>query len=343
MGYKLMLRTRLSQLLGIEFPIFSAPMGPDLAGPDLAAAVSGAGGLGLMQAQLSLPADFREQIQRVREATDKPFGVNFILALPHEENLSVCLEEHVPVISFFWGDPARYVERIHAAGSKVFLQVGSVEAARRAAAAGVDVIIAQGTEAGGHVEGEVATMALAPRIVDAVAPLPVAVAGGIADARGVVAALALGAEAVVLGTRFLATHEANAHPEYKQKLLEAGEKDTVRTILFGHGWPHAPHRTLRTSFVEQWLGNESRAQESRPDEPVIGKTWIGGREIPIQRFMSFPPSARVTGDIDSMALLAGQAVGLVNEIRPAASVVRELADGAARLIEQRLSSLVSVV
>jgi enoyl-[acyl-carrier protein] reductase II len=186
-------------------------------------------------------------------------------------------------------------------------------------------------------------MVLAPRIVDAVAPLPVAVAGGIADARGVVAALALGAEAVVLGTRFLLTHESNAHPWYKQQLLEAGEKDTVRTILFGHGWPNAPHRTLRTRFVEQWLGNESRTQESRPDEPVIGKSWIGGREIPIQRFMSIPPNARVTGDIDSMALLAGQAIGLVNEIKPAATVVRELADGASRLIEQRLGSLVSGV
>lgn len=338
-----MLKTRLSKLLGIEFPIFSAPMGPDIAGPDLAAAVSGAGGLGLMQAQFSPPADLREQIQRVRRATDKPFGVNFILALPHEENLAVCLDEHVPVISFFWGDATRYVERVHAVGSKVFLQVGSVEAAQRAAAAGVDVIIAQGSEAGGHVEGEVATMVLAPRIVDAVAPLPVAVAGGIADARGVVAALALGAEAVVLGTRFLLTHESNAHPWYKQQLLEAGEKDTVRTILFGHGWPNAPHRTLRTRFVEQWLGNESRTQESRPDEPVIGKSWIGGREIPIQRFMSIPPNARVTGDIDSMALLAGQAIGLVNEIKPAATVVRELADGASHLIEQRLGSLVSGV
>jgi nitronate monooxygenase len=336
-----MLKTHLSKLLGIEFPIFSAPMGPDIAGPDLAAAVSGAGGLGLMQAQFSPPADLREQIQRVRRATDKPFGVNFILALPHEENLAVCLDEHVPVISFFWGDATRYVERVHAVGSKVFLQVGSVEAAQRAAAAGVDVIIAQGSEAGGHVEGEVATMVLAPRIVDAVAPLPVAVAGGIADARGVVAALALGAEAVVLGTRFLLTHESNAHPWYKQQLLKAGEKDTVRTILFGHGWPNAPHRTLRTRFVEQWLGNESRTQESRPDEPLIGKSWIGGREIPIQRFMSIPPNARVTGDIDSMALLAGQAVGLVKEIKPAATVVRELADGASRLIEQRLGSLVS--
>jgi len=103
--------------------------------------------------------------------------------------------------------------------------------------------------------------------------------------------------------------ESNAHPRYKQQLLEASEKDTVRTILFGHGWPNAPHRTLRTRFVKQWLGNESRTQESRTDELVIGKTWIGGREIPIQRFSAAPPSAHVAGDIDSMALLAGQAVG----------------------------------
>jgi nitronate monooxygenase len=334
-----MLTTRLSNLLRIELPIFSAPMGPDLTGPELVAAVSEAGGLGLMQAQLSPPADFREQIRRVRSATDKPFGCNFILALPHEEDLQVALEEQVPIISFFWGDPAPYVERIHGAGSKVFLQVGSVAAARRAAAAGVDVIIAQGTEAGGHVEGEVATMVLTPRIVDAVAPLPVAAAGGIADARGVVAALALGAEGVVLGTRFLLTSEANTHPVYKQKLLEATEMDTVRTILFGHGWPNAPHRTLRTPFVEQWLGNESRAQESRPDEPVIGKTRIADREIPIQRFMSFPPSKRVSGDLESMALLAGQAVGLVAEIKSAGTIVRELADEATKLIKQRLSTI----
>src|SRR5215469_338683 len=131
-----MLTTRLCKLLGIQLPIFSAPLGADLAGPELVAAVSGAGGLGLMQSQLSPPEHFREQIRQVRSATDKPFGVNFILALPHEEDLNVCLEEHVPIVSFFWGDPARYVERVHAAGSKIFLQVGSAEAARRAAAAG---------------------------------------------------------------------------------------------------------------------------------------------------------------------------------------------------------------
>jgi NAD(P)H-dependent flavin oxidoreductase YrpB (nitropropane dioxygenase family) len=149
----------------------------------------------------------------------------------------------------------------HAAGVKVVHQVGSVREAQRAAAAGVDVIIAQGVEAGGHVAGEVSTLALVPRVMDAVAPRPVAAAGGIADARGVIAVLAPGAQAAVLGTRFLAITESSAHPHYN-KLLAANEGDTVRTILFGYGRPNAPHRTLRTAFVQQWLGQEARGQES---------------------------------------------------------------------------------
>jgi NAD(P)H-dependent flavin oxidoreductase YrpB (nitropropane dioxygenase family) len=216
-------------------------------------------------------------------------------------------------------------------------QVGSVQAARKAAAAGVDLIIAQGVEAGGHVAGEVSTLVLVPRVVDAVAPCPVAAAGGIADARGLVAALALGAEAVVLGTRFLASREARAHPLYKQKLLAATEQDTVRTILFGYGWPNAPHRTLRTRFVEEWLGKEARGQESRPDEPVIGRTRIEGQEMPILRFMGFPPNVDAEGDIESMDLLAGQGVGLVQDIKPAAEIVRELVDGAHEIIAKRLA------
>jgi NAD(P)H-dependent flavin oxidoreductase YrpB (nitropropane dioxygenase family) len=156
------------------------------------------------------------------------------------------------------------VESAHAAGVKLFHQTGSVGDAVRSAQAGVDAIIAQGVEAGGHVAGEVSTVALVPRIVDAVSPTPAIAAGGIADGRGLVAALALGAEAAVIGTRFLATEEARAHPHYKQRLLQATEADTVRTTLFGYGWPNAPHRALRTKFVEEWLGNEARGQESRP-------------------------------------------------------------------------------
>src|SRR3990172_66427 len=180
-------------------------------------------------------------------------------------------------------------------------------------------------------------MAVVPRVVDAISPIPVVAAGGIADARGVVAALALGADGVVLGTRFLATIESNAHPLYKKRVLEANEEDTVRTTLFGYGWPNAPHRTIRRAFVEEWVGKEERGNESRPDEPVIGETRIGGQPVPVVRFKGFPPSKDARGDIESMNLLAGQCVGLVNEIKPAATIVRELVEGARRIVEQRLN------
>src|SRR5499426_1088611 len=334
------MRTDFYDLLGIEHPIVAAPMGPALTGPELVAAVSNAGGLGILQAQFCPPPVFREEIRRVRALTARPFGVNLLLHFPVEDQVTVCLEERVPVLSFFWGDPTPYVERAHAAGVKVFHQVGSVAEACRAAVAGVDVIIAQGVEAGGHVAGEVSTLALLPRVVDAVAPRPVAAAGGIGDARGVVAVLALGAQAAVLGTRFLASAESRAHPRYKQKVLEAGEEDTVRTILFGHGWPNAPHRTLRTAFVEQWLGREARGQESRLDEPAVGQTVIGGQAMPVLRFMGFPPNGEARGDIDSMALLAGQGVGLVREIEPAGQIVHELVEEARQIIARRLLGLV---
>jgi len=308
-------------------------MGPAITSPELAAAVGNAGGLGLISFGGYPPEPLRALIRRVRELTSRPFGVNMILEFPADAIVDVCLEEHVPVISFFWGDPSRFVERAHRAGAKVIDQVGSVDAAKRSADAGVDVIIAQGVEAGGHIAGDVSTMALVPRVVDAIAPTPVMAAGGIADARGFVAALALGAQGVVLGTRFLATPEANAHAVYKKKVLQATEEDTVRTTMFGYGWPNAPHRTLRTDFVNEWLSNEGRGSEQRPDEPVIGETTFGGQRLTMRRFMGFPPGADATGEIESMPLLAGQSAGLVNEIKPAGEIVRELVEGARRIIE----------
>lgn len=332
-----MLRTSLCKVLNIEAPVICAPMGPHITSLELAADVSNAGGLGIISFGGYPPPQLREQIRRLRTLTKKPFGVNLLLEFPVEEHVNVCVEERVPVISFFWGDPSPYVERAHAAGLKVIDQVGSVEAAKRSAGAGVDAIIAQGVEAGGHIAGQVSAMVLVPRVVDAVSPVPVAAAGGIADARGLVAALALGAEGVVLGTRFLATPEAAAHPIYKQKVVEATEEDTVRTTLFGRGWPNAPHRTLRTAFVDEWLKDEARGSEQRVDEPVIGESIFGGERVPLQRFAGFPPTAEATGDIESMGLLAGQSVGLVTDIKPASVIVRELVAGARAIIEQRLS------
>src|SRR5262245_15652644 len=200
-SFGVFMRTDFCDLLGIEYPIVAAPMGPDLPCPELVAAVSNAGGLGILQAQFCPPLLFREEIRRVRALTARPFGVNLLLHFPVEDQVAICLDERVPVLSFFWGDAAPYIGRAHAAGVKVVHEVGTAADARRSAAAGVDVIIAQGVEASGHVAGEVSTLALVPRVVDAVAPRPVAAAGGIADARGVVAVLALGAQAAVLGTR----------------------------------------------------------------------------------------------------------------------------------------------
>jgi len=333
------MKTALCHLLGIQYPIIAAPMGPDLTGPEFVAAVSNAGGLGILQAQLCPPPLFRQEIRRLRELTDKTFGVNLILHFPVEEHVVICLEERVPIISLFWGDPTPVVERAHAVGIRIFHQVGSVADARTAAAAGADVIVAQGTEAGGHVAGEVSAMALVPRVVDAVAPLPVAAAGGIADGRGLVAALALGAQAAVIGTRFLASTECRAHPHYKEKLLAATEEDTIRTTLFGLGWPNAPHRTLRTAFVEQWLGHEDRGQESRSDESKIGETVIGGQPMPILRFMGFPPNSDARGEIDSMDLLAGQGVGLVGTAKPAGEIVHQVVAEAREMISQRLTKI----
>src|SRR5271166_4619499 len=224
-----MLRTRFCERFGVDAPIVVAPMGPDLTGVELVAAVCRAGGFGILQAQLCAPAQLREEIRRLRTLTNKPFGVNFVLHFPHKDGVRVCIEERVAALSLFWGDPTPFIEPAHLAGVSVVVQVSSVGDAVRAARAGADVIIAQGSEAGGHCSGSVSTMALVPRVVDAVAPGIVLAAGGISDARGLVAALAFGAAGVVMGTRFLATPEANAHALYKEKLVAASEgRDAAR-------------------------------------------------------------------------------------------------------------------
>ena len=328
-----MLRTRFCDRFGIDAPIVVAPMGPDLTGVELVAAVCHGGGFGILQAQLCGPAQLREEIRRLRTLTSRPFGVNFVLHFPHEDGVRVCLEERVAALSLFWGDPTPFVEPAHRAGVSVIVQVSSVGDAVHAARAGADLIVAQGAEAGGHCSGSVSTMALVPRVVDAVAPRIVLAAGGIADARGLVAALALGAAGVVMGTRFLATPEANAHARYKERLVMASEEETVRTILFGNGWPDALHRVLRTDFVERWLSHESETQSLHANEPPVGETVIGERLTQIPRFAAIPPNAATRGDVESMELLAGQSVGLVNDVRPAGDIVRGMMAEATRILE----------
>jgi nitronate monooxygenase len=208
-----MLQTSLCRRLGIEYPIFSVGMGGGMAGPELAAAVSNAGGCGVL-GMGGLPAPYiRQQIQQLRTLTDKPFGVNIILPLLQEGQVEACLDEKVPILILFWGDPKPYVDEAHKRGTKVFIQVGSVEEAQAAAAAGVDAIIAQGIEAGGHVKSTTSLSTIVPAVVEAVKPIPVIAAGGIANGRGIVAALSLGAQGVSMGTRFLCSEETQVKNE----------------------------------------------------------------------------------------------------------------------------------
>jgi NAD(P)H-dependent flavin oxidoreductase YrpB (nitropropane dioxygenase family) len=318
--------------LGIELPIVQAPMGGAV-GPALAAAVCNAGGLGMPVLWRADADTMRQQIREMHTLTSRPFGVNLVLDFPQEERLAVCLEERVPIISFFWRDPSHLVPRAKEGGAIVMHTVGSAADARRAVDAGVDVIVAQGWEAGGHVRGSVATMPLVPAVVDAVSPVPVVAAGGIADGRGLAAALALGAAGAWIGTRFLASNEAAIHPRYRERILQANEADTIYLDnLFDIRWPNAPHRTLRNQTVQTWETTGRPASGKRPGEgEVIGTSKSVG---PIVRYQSYTPGADSEGDIDAMSLWAGQSVGLVSKTQFAAEIVREIAEQADSILRQ---------
>jgi len=319
------LRTRLCRDLGIDYPIVSAPLGGGNAGPELAAAVSNVGGLGLL-GMGGVPAHvIREQIRDTRKLTSRPFGVGLLLPLLEGGEVEVCEAERVPVLVLFWGDTLPYVERARRAGIRVLAQVGSVDEARAAAAAGVHAIIAQGFEAGGHVRGSTSLATLVPSVVQAVAPLPVIAAGGIATGRGLVAALGLGAEAVLMGTRFVASEEARAALAYKERIVRARAEDTIHTMLFDVGWADAAHRVIRNKAVDEWVAAGRPPVGQRPGEGTsVGRMRIGGTMTDVPRYSVGNPMAGFEGDLEYMALYAGESCSLVNDIRPAAAIVRDV-------------------
>ncbi|XP_023511402.1 uncharacterized protein LOC111776237 [Cucurbita pepo subsp. pepo] len=328
-------------ILGFQYGIVQAPLGPDISGPELVAAVANAGGLGLLRSpDWESPDYVRELIRKTRALTDKPFGVGVILAFPHEQNLKAILDEKVAVLQVYWGECSKaLVDQAHSAGVKIIPQVGSVEEASKAVDVGVDAIIVQGREAGGHVIGQEGLISILPRVVDIVGneDIPIIAAGGISDSRGYVAALALGARGVCLGTRFVATEESHAHPAYKRKLVELDATDY--TNIFGRArWPGAPQRVLQTPFYDDW--KSLPANENESNQPVIGRSTINGLDIDVRRFAGTVPNATTKGDIESMAMYAGQGVGLIKEILPAGEVVRKLVEGAQHLIQTHLSSFV---
>jgi NAD(P)H-dependent flavin oxidoreductase YrpB (nitropropane dioxygenase family) len=300
----------------LEVPIMQAPVA-SAATARLAGEVSRAGGLGSLGASWTELGVLREQIRSIGRETDRPFCVNLVLDFEQDERLEVAVEERAPIVSFSFGLRQQLIARAQAGGARVFVQVGSGDAARAAADAGADALIVQGVEAGGHVQGVVGLLPLLAEVRRAVS-LPVLAAGGIGDPASARAALAAGAVAVVMGTRFVASDESDAHPRYKARLLAAEARDTVFTELFNVGWPASPHRVLRNSIFERWEAAGSPLSGERPDED---EEVVGG----IPRYAANLPLAGMEGDVEAMAMYAGQSVEAITQVEPAGAIVERFA------------------
>ena len=302
------LHTPICDVLGIRYPILLAGMG-GVSMHRLVAAVSNAGGLGVLGGATVGPRELRDEIQKVRALTDKPFAVDLLAPIPEmiRPQMQVVFEENVKIFVAGLAVPQEFIEEMHARGMVVIVMVGKVRHAVKSAQAGADMVVAQGTEAGGHT-GEIGTLALVPQCVDAVR-IPVLAAGGIADGRGVVAALALGAQGVVLGTRFVATPEAQAAPEYRDAILAHGEADTVRTRCY----TGKPARAIRNPYIASW---DRRQDEIQPfpiqaaysiQEGVLDYMGVGRGADPDRTFMP-----------------AGQGMGMIRQVKPAGAVLADL-------------------
>ncbi len=302
---------RICEMLGIKYPIFLGGMAHVSRAP-LVAAVSNAGGLGIIGSGGMSPDVLADQIAQVRKLTDRPFGVNLMLMDPNiDDQVQVVLDARVTMVTTGAGNPAKYIDRLKEKGIKVFPVIPAVSLAKRMARAGADGIVAEGTESGGHV-GEVTTFVLVPLVADAV-EIPVVAAGGIADGRGLAAAFVLGAEGVQMGTRFLTSVEAPAHENFKKAVLKANERSTIVT---GRSIG-APVRTIANKMSKTFARYE---QEGRPREEFEILA-VGG----LRR-------AVYDGDLETGSLMAGQIAGMIHEIKPVKQIIDEMVAQARKLL-----------
>jgi enoyl-[acyl-carrier protein] reductase II len=340
------LATRLTRHYGLRHPIVGAGMG-FYALPELVAAISNAGALGVLGAAVLPPPALQCLIRQTRALTRQPFGVDLFNAVAFEgtvplvtdDHIAVCIAEEVKLVVFFWETPrGDWVRRLHAAGAKVWMQVGTVDGALAAVEAGVDALIAQGAESGGHVRGAfegdpLPRAALVPAILDAVGPRLVLAAGGIADGHQLAGALLAGADGAWVGTRFATARESYAHDAYKRRVVRASAGDTVVTTLFGPELCPATGRALRNRVVDQWSGGVPGLFEEGDCPPAIpgtiGTTLFAGQSYPMPKFSAIIPTRDTVGDIDEMWLPAGStSTGLIREIRPAAQIIAHMVEEA---------------
>ena len=318
-----MIQTRITQRFGLRTPVINAGMAM-VARPHLAAAVANAGGLGMLGVDVLPPEAVRGMIRATRALTSGPFGVDLLAPMMTDAHFKVAIEEDVNLVVTFWGAPSPdQVGRLKAADIAFWMQVGSVQEALEARALGAEAIIVQGAEAGGHNRAEASTFALLPAVGRAVAPLPVIAAGGVCDGATMAAALALGAEAVWCGTRFLASEEADAHAAYKARVIAAGVGDTLRTTLFGPEWRDASMRVIANAATREWAGREAEALDRCAGETVATLTTPEG-SLRLPRFSVYLPTTAVDGDLDQLCLTAGESAGNVGRILPAGRIVEEM-------------------
>lgn len=307
-----MLRTRATELFGIEHPVFLGGMG-GAGSSDLVAAVSNAGGLGILACSNQSPEWVAERSAEIRKKTSRPWGLNLLLFTANEPLVAAVLAEKPPVFSTAWPaadqDLRALFGRAHSAGAKVLHMVSRVAEAKRAGEAGADAIVAQGTEGGGHV-GLIGTMVLVPQVARAVDPVPVLAAGGVATGEGLAAALALGAAGVLLGTRFLATPEAPVPDGWKRAIVESDGDDTLLTeipdVARGRAWPGAYSRVLRNRYIERWLGREGELRRRQKEIAAAVEKELAA------------------GNADEVPLFIGQDAGLIDGLVPAAEVVARI-------------------
>ena len=307
-------------LTGQRLPIIQAPIG-SVATPELVAAVARAGGMGGLALSWADGPEAAAKVLATREAAGGgPFFANFVLHFPCL-GLDAALAAGVPVVTFSFGIDATRILRVHRAGALVGVQVGSPEAATRAVEAGADFLIAQGVEAGGHVQGTTPLASLMPAVLAKAGDRPVIAAGGIASGASIAQAISAGAAGAMLGTRFLATDEAAAHDVYKAALVAAKSEDTVFTNCFEIGWPHAMHRVLRNATFKDW---EAAGCPQPPHRPGEGECVMhqGGEDFP--RYSDMPPGPDATGDLAATCLYAGTGVGLIGAVEPAGDLVGRL-------------------
>jgi len=322
------IKTRLTDRLGIRHPIVLGGMSRATAA-EVVGAVSGAGGLGILGISSMTPEEIRASCERIRSLTSAPFGLNALLFGVSTEQIDAIFACRPRAIATAWRRPdydlRAFADRVHASGALHMHQADTLDEAKRAAEAGADVVVAQGTEGGGHV-GVMATLPLARMVIRALPNVPVLVAGGIADGAGIAAALVLGADGVLLGTRFLATNEAPLPDGYKRAIVESDGHDTLITeipdIVSGTVWPGAYARVRRNGFIEEWLGREGE----------LRRRW---REVLPQ-----VQAARAAGDADRGTLLMGEDAGLIDSIEPAGALVERLARDAEAILRGRARNLV---